>query len=175
MAVACPERKILTKKATSKPVMVAMQGPSKQLMLRDGKLNGRDVQVLLDTGSETSIGRASLVDPTKCTQQTVKVKRVHGDVIAYPSAIVDLRIDGWEREITVALVPDVPVDVVLAWSDHCPTMELSLVTTRAQKRRQMQEMERGEVEATPSNFLQVGKDLDVEGERKTIHSWLEDL
>ena len=53
-------------------------------------------------------------DPTKCTQQTVKVQCVHGDAIAYPSA---LTIDGWEREITVALVPDVSVDV-LAWSDH---------------------------------------------------------
>ena len=81
-------------KATSKPVMVAMQGLSKQLKLQDGKLNGKDVQVLLDTGSETSIARASLVDPTKCTQQTVKVQYVQGDVIAYPSALVDLKIDG---------------------------------------------------------------------------------
>ena len=36
---------------------------------------------------------------------------MHGDVIAYPSAIVDLKIDVWEREVTIVLVPDVPVDV----------------------------------------------------------------
>ena len=166
MAVACPERKSSTKRANSKPVMVATQGLGKQLVLRDGKLDGRDVQVLLDTGSETSIARASLVDPSKCTQQTVKVKCVHGDIIAYPSATVDLKIDGWEREITVALVSDVPVDVVLAWSDHYPTAEFkSLVTTRAQRRRQLQEMEQGEVEATPStNSLQDTEDLEVEAE-----------
>ena len=166
IAVACPERKSSTKRANSKPVMVATQGLLKQLVLRDGKLDGRDVQVLLDTGSKTSIARASLVDPSKCTQQTVKVKCVHGDIIAYPSATVDLKIDGWEREITVALVPDVPVDVVLAWSDHYPTAEFkSLVTTRAQRRRQLQEMEQGEVEVTPSsNSLQDTEDLEVEAE-----------
>ena len=139
MAVACLERKSSTKRANSKPVMVVTQGLGKRLVLRDGKLDGKHVQVLLDTGSKTSIARASLVDPSKCTQQTVKVKCVHGDIIAYPPATVDLKIDGSEREITVALVPDVPVDVVLAWSDHCPTAEFkSLVTTRAQRRSRVQ-------------------------------------
>ena len=55
-------------KVTSKPVMVAMEGLSKQLKLLDKKLNGKDVQVLLDTGSETSIAKASLVNPNKCTR-----------------------------------------------------------------------------------------------------------
>lgn len=62
-------------------------------MLQDGKLDGRDVQVLLDTGSETSIARADLIDPSKGHQQPAKVKFVHGDVITYPSAIVDLKVD----------------------------------------------------------------------------------
>lgn len=111
--------------------------------LQNGKLYGKDVQVLLDSGSETSVATASLVDLTKCTQQMVKVNCVHGDVITYPSALVDLKIDGWEREITVALVPDVPVDVVLAWNDHhCPTVELkNIVATRAQRKRRLQEKE----------------------------------
>ena len=60
---------------------------------------------------------------------------MHGDVIANPSVQVEVEINGWEREITVALIPEVPVDVVLAWSDCYPTTELSFVTTRAQKRR----------------------------------------
>jgi len=62
---------------------------------------------------------------------------MHGDVIAYPSAIVDLKLDGWEGSIRVALVPNVPVDVVLAWDDH-PTAELNslMVTTRAHRRQQ---------------------------------------
>ena len=83
----------------------------------------------------------------------------------YPSATVDLKIDSWERKITVALVPDVPVDVVLAWSDHSPTAEAnSLVTTRAKRRWKLQEITQGEVEATPSYSVQVTEDREVEGE-----------
>ena len=123
-----------TKRANSKPVMVAMQGPSKLLVLQDGKLDGRDVQVQLDMGSETSIARASLVDPTKCTQHNGKGTMCAWECNCLPLPQVDLEIDGWEREITVALIPEVPIDVVLAWSDHCPIKKLSLVTTRAQKR-----------------------------------------
>ena len=72
-AVACPEGKSPTKRANSKPVMVATQGLGKQLVLRDGKLDGQDVPVFLDSGSETSIAKVSPVDPSNCTQQTVKV------------------------------------------------------------------------------------------------------
>ena len=164
MAIACPDRKSSTKRASSKSVMVATQGRGKQLMLREGKLDGKAVQVLLDTGSETSIARTNLVDPTKCTQEMVGVKCVHGNVVAYPTATVDLEMDGWEKEITVALVPEVPVDVVMAWDDHdCPRAESkSLVTTRAQKRQQLQEKQGDEAEATPSDSLQVSEDLEVE-------------
>lgn len=66
----------------------------------------------------------------------MKVECVHGN---------DLKIDGWEREITVAPVPDVAIDVVLAWS----AQQQSLVTTRAQRRRQLQETVQDEVEAAP--------------------------
>ena len=69
MVVVCLEERSLTRKASSKPAMVAMQGLRKQLVLQDGKLNGRDVQVLLDTGSEMSVARASLVDTAKFTKK----------------------------------------------------------------------------------------------------------
>ena len=59
--------------------------------------------MLLHTGSETSIARASLVDSPKHSKEMLKVKCVHGDIFAYPSAIVDLKTDdGWEGEIKVA-------------------------------------------------------------------------
>lgn len=69
MVVVCLEERSLTRKASSKPAMVAMQGLRKQLVLQDGKPNGRDVQVLLDTGSEMSVARASLVDTAKFTKK----------------------------------------------------------------------------------------------------------
>ena len=132
MAVAFPERKSPTKRTNIKPVMVATQGLGEQLVLRDGKLDGQGVQVLLDTRSGTSTAKASLMAG---------------------------------RGRSVALVPDVPVVVILASSDHSPTAEVnSLVTTRAQRRWQLQEMTKGEVEATPSNSVQVTEDLEVEEE-----------
>ena len=57
---------------------------------------------------------------------------MHGDVISYPSALVDLKIESWHKEPTVALVPDVPVDVLL---DYSSMAEWSLVTTRAPKNK----------------------------------------
>ena len=168
IAIACPDRQSAWEKVASKPVMVATQDLRKQLTLHNGLLDGQAVQVLLDTGSETSIARTSLVDPTKHSKQMVKVKCVHGDIFSYPSAMVDLRMnDGWEGKIRVALVPDVPIDVVIAWGDLGPATELnSLDTTRAQRRQQLQEKERAdEVEATPnSSPFQFAKDPGVEGE-----------
>ena len=69
----------------------------------------------------------------------MKVKCVHGDVITFPSAVVDLKINGWEGKIKVAVVPDVPVDVVLAWDDRttCAEELKSMVTATTQ--RQLQE------------------------------------
>jgi len=43
----------------------------------------------------------------------VRVQCVHGKEILYPSAQVRLKTDGWGRTIKVALIPEVPVDVLL--------------------------------------------------------------
>ena len=51
MTVVCPDIRSAEEKAASKLVIVATQGLSKQLVLQDGKLDGKNVQVLLDTGS----------------------------------------------------------------------------------------------------------------------------
>ena len=64
MVIAYPEKRSLTYRANTKPVMVTRQNLGKQLMLKDGKLDGRDVLVLLDTGSETSIRTSDLIDPS---------------------------------------------------------------------------------------------------------------
>ena len=141
------------------------------LALRKGQLDGKDVQILLDTGSEVSIARASRVDPDKWSQETVRVQCIHGHEISYPSAIVNLNLDGWERSIKVALVPNVPVDVVLRRDDPSTvTQKKSLmVTTRARERRQLQEEQMkkmlGEVEVDLAigAALSVGQQPGLEG------------
>ena len=103
---------------------------SQQLTLHNGLLDGQAVQVLLDTGSETSIARTSLqVNLTKHSKEMVIATAC--DIISYPSAMADLRMSGgWEGKINAALFPDVSVDVVLTWNDLGPAIE-SLITAGA--------------------------------------------
>ena len=109
------------------------------------------------------------MDPDKWSQETVRVQCIHSDEISYPSAIVNLNLDGWERSIKVALVPNVPVDVVLRHDDPSTVTQKSLmVTTRAQERQQLQEEQMkqtlGEVEANPIGVaLSVGQQPSLEG------------
>jgi hypothetical protein len=123
------------------------------------------------TGSEMSIARASLVDPAKWSQETVRVRCIHGDDISYPSAIVNLNLDGWERSIKVALAPHTPVDVVLRHDDPSTMARKSLMaTTRAQERRQLQEEQRektnDEVEANPMS----ADTLSADGQQPCVQS-----
>ncbi len=63
---------------------------------------------------------------------------VHRDEITYPSAEVNLELEGRKKTARVALIPNVPVEVVLGLADHPPTRqggESLMVLTRAQRRR----------------------------------------
>ena len=39
-------------------------------------------------------------------------------VIFYPTASVALEIDGWSKELSAAVVPKLPVDVLISWTDY---------------------------------------------------------
>ncbi len=142
IAMNCPRRKAYKDtKANSKPALVAMRSPDQALTLKEGYLDGKPVRILQDTGSQVSIVKASLVDPNKWSQESMEVCCVHGDKVNYPSAEVDLEIDGWTRTPKVALIPNVPVEVVLGLADHPPVSqkgESLMVLTRAQRRQQQQ-------------------------------------
>ena len=77
ITISCPNRKTQGSERADSPVLMATP-----LALRKGQLDGKDVQILLDTGSEVSIARASLVDPDKWSQETVRVQCIHGDEIS---------------------------------------------------------------------------------------------
>ena len=75
IAISCPNRKTQgSGRSNCQSVLMATQHLGNPLALRKGQLDGKDVQVLLDTGSEMSIARASLVDPVKWSQETVRVQ-----------------------------------------------------------------------------------------------------
>ena len=97
------------------------------------------MQILVDSGSEITVVKASLVDPNRWNrEELVRVQCVHGKEILYLSAQVRLETDGWGRTMKVALIPEVPVDILLGVGDSTsPGQELKeclTVTTRAQKK-----------------------------------------
>ncbi len=63
--------------------------------LRRGKLEGRPTQMLIDSGCSMSMVSADGISPSKVnTAETVPVLCVHGDVVDYPTAEIELRLRG---------------------------------------------------------------------------------
>ena len=136
--------------------------------LRRGQLDGRPVQVLIDTGSSCTMVRADRVCPLKVNQtDTVPVMCVHGDSEDYPTTEVDLLLEGTKRKVRAVVAPNLPVPVVLGtgtdvydvqegWKD----VELGLlVETRAAKKRRV-----AEEETAAGNVVQaVSKGIEPNG------------
>lgn len=84
----------------------------------EGKIEGKDVNMLVDTGSYTTIVKADLEENEKWNEgETINVVCVHGDSVGYPTAEVDLEMGGRIKKTKVALVPGVPVDVLIGIKD----------------------------------------------------------
>jgi predicted aspartyl protease len=82
--------------------------------LRRGTLDGRPVQILIDTGGDLTMVSARLVDPSRLNMQyKVPVLCTHGDTMLYPTATVQLQMEDWRSESQVVVAPNLPVDVLL--------------------------------------------------------------
>ena len=67
------------------------------------------------------------------------------------------------------MVPDVPVDVILACGDYCSTAEVnSLVITKAQRRQQLQEAVQGEQHPATLCKLLWNLEVELEGVDETL-------
>jgi hypothetical protein len=92
-----------------------------------------------------SVARADLVDRSKWKEKEVELQCVHGDTASYPVADVICELDGWKKEVSVAVVPGLPIDFLIGCDDHLSfagvlSDNTSLpVMTRSQKRNQMKE------------------------------------
>ena len=102
-------------RARSKPALNVCSNPGEMLALREGYLEWKPVQILVDSGSEITVVKASLIDPKRWNRE--ELVRVHGNEILYPSAQVRLETDGEGRTMKVALIPEVPVDILLGVRD----------------------------------------------------------
>ncbi|XP_064389549.1 uncharacterized protein LOC135337548 [Halichondria panicea] len=116
----CPKRSLSQGKADSKPAFngkacedVAWpKGTEKYL--KWGKVGGKSVQMLLDSGCSRTMVSANSVDSSKISKaETVAVLCVHGDTVEYPTAMVELALGGHTRKANVAIAPSLPVPVLL--------------------------------------------------------------
>ena len=137
-------------KAGSKPIFFnlpareASRNSTEGSHIKSGVLDGKPVTVLVDTGSRMSVVRADLVDTNKLSERTAKLECVHGDAMSYRTAQVTLEIGGWLKELSVAVVPKLPVDVLISWDDYISVSETSGITslavlTRAQRKKQVEQ------------------------------------
>ena len=165
----CPNRKDSKQKGAGKTALFGGSRPEvawnqeSEKYLRRGQLDGRPVQVLIDTGSSCTMVRADRVCPLKVNQtDTVPIMCVHGDSEDYPTTEVDLLLEGTKRKVRAVVAPSLPVPVVLGtdvydvqegWKD----VELGLlVETRAAKKRRV-----AEEETAAGNVVQaVSKGID---------------
>lgn len=91
-------------------------------IVKEGTLDSKAVKILLDTGSETSAARTDLVAREKWDLKTqIPVRCVHGDLVHHPSAEVEVGVDGGWKPVRVALIPELPLDLLLGAKDFVHT------------------------------------------------------
>ena len=82
--------------------------------LRKGTVDGKPVQMLIDTGCDRTIVSADMVRREKMSSASkVPVLCVHGDTCFYPTAEVELCSGSWRKWAKVAVAPNLPVSVLL--------------------------------------------------------------
>lgn len=79
-----------------------------------GKLEGRPVQNLIDSGSSLTMVHVDKVPPSKIRHmEKVPVKCVHGDTEEYPTAEIELCLGGTQSKAKVTVAPQQPIPVLL--------------------------------------------------------------
>ena len=132
----CPDRQVKPALSDVRCDEVAWNKGS-QKYLRRGMLNGKPVQMLIDTGYTKTMVSADWLDHD-CMDydQTEKILCVHGDMVCYPTARVKLQLGRWSQIARVVVAPGIPIPVLLGTDiyDLNPKKPV-LVTTRAQAKR----------------------------------------
>ena len=90
-----------------------MEEMSKEYRVQ-GKVEGQPVELLLDTGCSKSLIDASLVPSEKIQQEEyVSMQCAHGDFKTYPTAVVDVEVDGKVHTLKVAVAENLPRHALL--------------------------------------------------------------
>ena len=110
-----------------------------------GKVEGKQVELLLDTGCSKSLIYASLVPPEKIHQgENVTMQCAHGDIKTYPTAGVEVEVDGKVYTLKAAVAESLPrqalrgrdvkdLITMIIKEDQKHTQQVLAVTKRQQK------------------------------------------
>ena len=123
IATKCPENKGATWQQQSHYHPPMKHGSSNFVTTKDGmpveyrvqgKVEGKQVELLLDTGCSKSLIDASLVPPEKIQQgECVSMQCAHGDWKSYPTAIVDVDVGGKTYTLKAAVAENLPRHALL--------------------------------------------------------------
>ena len=160
------------KKKKDAPCFELLHSLTNADIVKDGTLDNKKIKILLDTGSQTSVARADLVAKEKWDPSTqISVRCVHGDLAYYPTAEVQVGIDGVLEPVRVALIPEMPVDLLIGVNDfssgRVPTNvnHNMVVMTRQQKRQQAAQRQKNlATTVTASPFPVVSPAPSIEAE-----------
>ena len=96
--------------------------------------------MLIDTACDRTMVSKEMVEPSKVNwEKTTPVVCIHGDMMLYPTAKVQLHTEGWTGEREVVVAPRLPVSVLLGRDsvqreERSPNHGLAAVT-RSQTRQ----------------------------------------
>ncbi|GFS01795.1 Gypsy retrotransposon integrase-like protein 1 [Elysia marginata] len=133
----------------SVPVLMnfgALSDPEKTKSLRlpilRGDIDGREVDVMRDTGCEGVVVRRQLVDAGQLTGECCLLLRIDNTALLAEKAVINLRTPFLSGEVKVLCIPDAICDVIVrnvdgARSPENPDMSVMVgaATTRAQAKR----------------------------------------
>ena len=108
-----------------------------QKFLRRGSLNGKPVQMLIDTGcTKTMVSTDYLSADCLDHSNKERILCVHGDEVCYPTAEVRLKLGRWSQKARVVVAPGIPVPVLLGTDIYdLPLSNPVMVTTRNQSKK----------------------------------------
>ena len=105
----------------------------------EGRLNGIEVKVMLDSGCTTVGVRKSLVAPEQYTGEIKHCKQFAGDIVKLPIARVYLKSPQFSGEVEACVINDPVCDVILGnipGLNMNETQTTAAVQTRAQKQNE---------------------------------------
>ncbi|GFR71497.1 zinc finger protein [Elysia marginata] len=133
----------------SVPVMMncaALSDPKKTKSLRlpilRGEIDGREVDVICDTGCKGVVVRRQLVDAGQLTGECCLLLRIDNTALLAEKAVINLRTPFLSGEVKALCIPDAICDVIVEKVDGARSLEdpdksvmVYAATTRAQAKR----------------------------------------